>query len=94
MGDEMEIAAVERFQPKEFSTGAHRQQQDAERQKTVSMIVAQLKIRQWAVEQAVRASCAIAEKPQCDHVNPINIKQITEFFYNFVTKGDDDTKIS
>ncbi len=63
-------------------TGATINKQHTEIRKEVNAILERLQLRKWAVEQAVKS---------CDSActNPEYIKEVTKFFYDFVTQIQD-----
>jgi hypothetical protein len=74
---------LQEFVHPSMPTGAKLQREHTERSLIVNQIAKEMKLRQWAVEQAVKTAYAIAEKPPGDQVNPGNIKELTKFFYEF-----------
>ncbi len=60
-------------------TGADIHQQRAQMQSATAEVFADLKLRQWAFEQAMKCS---------DAFNVDGIQELTKFAYNFATKKE------
>jgi hypothetical protein len=75
MIDTRENAATDKIM-----TGAQVKDQDARYQAGIALAIEKMKLRQWAVEQAVKVAC---DDQSFD--SKTDIQELVKYFYNFVT---------